>query len=83
MKNSGIIKFSNDYIGQFKKIIEKNKNNLIKVLTKHISGVIIIIALALVAQLDRVLDYESRGQGFESLLAHQRRLTNRLVVFIL
>lgn len=25
-----------------------------------------------VAQLDRVLDYESRGQGFESLLAHQK-----------
>lgn len=29
---------------------------------------------ALVAQLDRVLDYESRGQGFESLRARQSRL---------
>lgn len=27
--------------------------------------------VVLVAQLDRVLDYESRGRGFESLLAHQ------------
>ena len=27
---------------------------------------------ALVAQLDRVLDYESRGRGFESLRAHQK-----------
>ena len=26
-----------------------------------------------VAQLDRVFDYESKGRGFESLLAHQRR----------
>ena len=26
-----------------------------------------------VAQLDRVLDYESRGRGFESLLARQRK----------
>ena len=26
---------------------------------------------ALVAQLDRALDYESRGQGFESSRAHQ------------
>ena len=30
---------------------------------------------ALVAQLDRVLDYESRGQGFESLRARQKRNT--------
>ena len=28
---------------------------------------------ALVAQLDRALDYESRGQGFESSRAHQKR----------
>ena len=28
-------------------------------------------AYALVAQLDRVSDYESEGQGFESLSAHQ------------
>ena len=27
---------------------------------------------ALVAQLDRALDYESRGQGFESSRAHQK-----------
>ena len=26
-----------------------------------------------VAQLDRVLDYESRGRGFEPLQAHQNR----------
>ena len=39
-------------------------------MTKCITGDNIISALALVAQLDRVLDYESRGQGFESLLAH-------------
>ena len=29
---------------------------------------------ALVAQLDRALDYESRGQGFESSRAHQKHL---------
>ena len=28
---------------------------------------------ALVAQLDRVLDYESRGQGFESLRARHKK----------
>ncbi len=28
-------------------------------------------AFALLAQLDRVTDYESVGQGFESLAAHQ------------
>ena len=31
---------------------------------------------ALVAQLDRALDYESRGQGFESSRAHQFFLFN-------
>ena len=46
-------------------------------MTKYNSGANIISALALVAQLDRVLDYESRGQGFESLLAHQKRLVRR------
>ena len=30
---------------------------------------------ALVAQLDRVLDYESRGQGFESSRAHHMQFT--------
>ena len=30
---------------------------------------------ALVAQLDRALDYESRGQGFESSRAHQIQFT--------
>ena len=34
---------------------------------------IITLAVALVAQLDRVSDYESEGQGFESLPAHQAR----------
>ena len=32
---------------------------------------------ALVAQLDRVSDYESEGQGFESLSAHQNRMVTR------
>ena len=32
---------------------------------------------ALVAQLDRVLDYESRGQGFESLRARQTKSRHR------
>ena len=38
-----------------------------------------------VAQLDRVLDYESRGRGFESLLARQRKylLNNVRQVFFL
>ena len=40
-------------------------------MTKYQTGGNIISALALVAQLDRVLDYESRGQGFESLRARQ------------
>ena len=36
---------------------------------------IITLAVALVAQLDRVSDYESEGQGFESLRArHERNL---------
>ena len=35
---------------------------------------------ALVAQLDRVLDYESRGQGFESLGARQKKKTPPCVV---
>ena len=30
---------------------------------------------ALVAQLDRALDYESRGQGFESSRAHHMQFT--------
>ena len=36
---------------------------------------------ALVAQLDRVLDYESRGRGFESSPVHQiiQGLSNRLL----
>ncbi len=32
---------------------------------------------ALVAQLDRVLDYESRGRGFESSPAHHRSFVQR------
>ena len=43
-----------------------------KCLTKPLGGDIIIWQYALVAQLDRVLDYESRGQGFESLPAHHK-----------
>ena len=31
----------------------------------------IYLALALVAQLDRVFGYEPKGRGFESLLAYQ------------
>ena len=31
---------------------------------------------ALLAQLDRVTDYESVGQGFESLAAHQEKTTD-------
>lgn len=31
-------------------------------------------ALAPVAQLDRVFGYEPKGQGFESLLAYQKKL---------
>ena len=31
------------------------------------------IACGLVAQLDRVFDYESKGRGFESLRARQRK----------
>ena len=38
---------------------------------------------ALVAQLDRVLDYESRGQGFESLPAHHENDIQSDVVFVL
>ena len=53
-------------------------------MTKCITGDNIISALALVAQLDRVLDYESRGQGFESLLAHQEKpIPKRVSVFFL
>ena len=36
---------------------------------------------ALVAQLDRVSDYESEGQGFESLQAHQRRAATATLRF--
>ena len=36
------------------------------------NGFRLATALALVAQLDRVLDYESRGRGFESSPARHR-----------
>ena len=39
------------------------------------------IAHAPVAQLDRVTDYESVGQGFESLLAYQNRSLRGSVLF--
>ena len=47
-------------------------------------GIILSVAArryALVAQLDRVLDYESRGQGFESLGARQKKTPPDWVVF--
>ncbi len=37
----------------------------------------------LVAQLDRVFDYESKGRGFESLRARQNRIPNFGVRFFL
>ena len=37
---------------------------------------------ALVAQLDRALDYESRGQGFESSRAHHIDLSQKYLPFI-
>ena len=37
---------------------------------------------ALVAQLDRALDYESRGQGFESSRAHHIYLNQKCLPFI-
>lgn len=36
----------------------------------------------MVAQLDRVTDYESVGRGFESLLAHQKRTRSCVSVFL-
>jgi hypothetical protein len=42
------------------------------------------MAYALVAQLDRVSDYESEGRGFESLRAHQKtRIGHRPVLVFL
>ena len=38
-------------------------------------------AHALVAQLDRVSDYESEGQGFESLPARQKKTSVKTDVF--
>ena len=37
---------------------------------------------ALVAQLDRVLDYESRGRGFESLRAHHKNKDRAKPLFL-
>ena len=53
-----------NYIPIYSKILLTNlyKNDIISKLS---------INHALLAQLDRVLDYESRGQGFESLTARQ------------
>ena len=34
-----------------------------------------------VAQLDRAFDYESKGQGFESLLGHHLNRTNSAVFY--
>ena len=35
-----------------------------------------------VAQLDRAFDYESKGQGFESLLGHQIKTHTNVWVFL-
>ncbi len=40
-------------------------------------------AFALLAQLDRVTDYESVGQGFESLAAHHKKDDGLLSVVFL
>ncbi len=39
--------------------------------------------LALLAQLDRVTDYESVGRGFESLTAHQKSFVEKTKDFFL
>ena len=39
-------------------------------------------ACGLVAQLDRVFDYESKGRGFESRRAHQRGDFERSLLFL-
>ena len=57
-------------------VVKKNKNNCKKVLTKPWPSDKIHLVpdgtYALVAQLDRVTDYESVGRGFESLPSHQK-----------
>ena len=35
-----------------------------------------------VAQLDRAFDYESKGQGFESLLGHQMKASQQCGAFL-
>ena len=35
-----------------------------------------------VAQLDRAFDYESKGQGFESLLGHQMKASHQCGAFL-
>ena len=35
-----------------------------------VAGILVMIVIALVAQLDRAFGYEPKGQGFESLRAH-------------
>ena len=46
-----------------------------------ISSAVKIPRFALLAQLDRVTDYESVGQGFESLAAHQEKTTDFCLSF--
>ena len=41
----------------------------------------VVYVYALVAQLDRVSDYESEGQGFESLQAHHPYVKPKLKIF--
>ena len=36
----------------------------------------------LLAQLDRALDYESRGRGFESLKARQKQAIREIILFL-
>ena len=56
----------------FREVRKNHGENLKKGLTNPAGSGIILTVPALVAQLDRVSDYESEGQGFESLSAHQR-----------
>ena len=54
-----------------------------KGLTNPTGSGIILTVPALVAQLDRVSDYESEGQGFESLSAHQNpAIVRRIFSFV-
>ena len=69
------------YLSTFYPLRKKVKFFLEKVLQFQKSFAIIIklfvrAACGLVAQLDRVFDYESKGRGFESRRAHQEKPLN-------